>query len=239
LVTQLVAKDLGVNVGDTVTVSLKGKSQDYIVSGIYQCGNDLGSNFAMSEAGYEKLMGSEMDQSDCNYVLKDAGKKKAITDAITQTYGDKIKISEESRSFIDTIVTAVGGIATIIYLIAIVFVAVIVFMLCEKLFLLEKTDIGIYKAVGFASKRLRKQFAMRFAVVAAVGSVLGLILRTFLAGACMNMLFSFMGMGGYSMHRSLDVALIPGIFMVVIFYLFAYVLSRKIKRVNTRILISE
>jgi putative ABC transport system permease protein len=239
LVTKLVAKDMGVNVGDTVTISLKGMSKDFIISGIYQCGNDLGSNFAMNAAGYERLTGNTMNNSDCVYMLKDAGKKDAIVNALSQTYGEKIKVSAESLSFIDTIVTAVGGIAAIIYTIAVVFVAVIVFMLCGKLFLREKTDIGIYKAVGFSSKRLRRQFAMRFAVVAAAGSILGLGLSACFSGACMNVLFSFMGVDGYSAKSPILVTLLPGISMTLIFYLFAYLLSGKIKKVNTKILISE
>ena len=45
VLTEFVAADLGVSVGDTVTVARGLSSGEYVVSGIYQCANDMGMEY--------------------------------------------------------------------------------------------------------------------------------------------------------------------------------------------------
>lgn len=52
VLTELLAADLGVDIGDTVTVSVGGNAGAYKISGIYQCANDMGANLGLSRAGY-------------------------------------------------------------------------------------------------------------------------------------------------------------------------------------------
>ena len=64
VLTEFVAADLGVSVGDTVTVAGALGSGEYAVSGIYQCANDMGMNIGMNREGYD-LIGEESPAMWC------------------------------------------------------------------------------------------------------------------------------------------------------------------------------
>lgn len=241
MVTKFVAKDLELKIGDTVTITTGSHTADYIISGFYQCANDMGSNFAMSEDGYERLVEKELDNYSTLYRIADSDKATQIQEMLTKQYEKnqlKASVSNEFNE-IDSIVSAVQGISTLIYIISLVFVFVIIVMQCSKIFVREQTDFGIYKAQGFSTGMLRHQFAIRFAIIAAIGSMLGVVMDFLLSGYMMKLLFSFMGISEAPTNSTLDMYLIPIGFMVIFFYLFAYLLSYKLKKVQPRNLITE
>jgi len=55
VLAEFLAADLGVDIGDPVTVSVGGNAGEYTISGIYQCANGMGANLGMSREGYERL----------------------------------------------------------------------------------------------------------------------------------------------------------------------------------------
>lgn len=55
VLTEFVASDLGVSIGDTVTVRGDMAGDEYTVIGIYSCANDMGANVGLSQAGYLKI----------------------------------------------------------------------------------------------------------------------------------------------------------------------------------------
>ena len=52
LITDTVASELQLSIGDTVKVAANGRAENYTVSGIYQCANGMGSNIGMDLSGY-------------------------------------------------------------------------------------------------------------------------------------------------------------------------------------------
>ena len=75
-----------------------------------------------------------------------------------------------------TVNIAIQGLTLLTYMLGAVFVIVTVIIVCGKVLMREQKDIGIYKALGFTSFRLRCQLAVRFIVTAVVGSLLGIVL---------------------------------------------------------------
>ena len=55
VITEFIAANFGITIGDTVTVRGDSGSDEYIVSGIYSCANDMGDNFGMNREGYLKI----------------------------------------------------------------------------------------------------------------------------------------------------------------------------------------
>ena len=55
VLTEFVAADLGVSVGDTVSIAGALGNGEYVVSGIYQCANDMGMNIGMNREGYAQI----------------------------------------------------------------------------------------------------------------------------------------------------------------------------------------
>ena len=69
VVTQSVADELRIGTGDTVAVAFEGKELDFIVSGIYQCANDMGENFGISKEGFERFFGAGCRKRILLYLL--------------------------------------------------------------------------------------------------------------------------------------------------------------------------
>lgn len=242
LITEFVAKDLGIAVGDTVTVSASGQSAAFMVSGIYQCANDMGNNFAMNSDGYARLSGTAMESDSVVYKLNKSDMTEQVIETLKNEFGGSgINVQDAMDGFgaMESIVTALKGITVLVYAIAAVFIVIIVYMLCVKIFAKEQIDYGIYKAIGITSRLLRLEFALRFLLAAALGSILGMLMNLALSGLCMKMLFSFIGISQVENVFYPGTFLAAALFLSGLFTLCAYWMSGKIARVHTRILISE
>ena len=66
-------------------------------------------------------------------------------------------------------------------------------MICSRTFVREKIDIGIYKALGFTSRNLRLQFAVRFLIVAFFGIIIGTMLSHTLSEKLLSYMLRSMG----------------------------------------------
>lgn len=266
LVTEFVAKELGLQIGDTVTVALNDEKAEYMISGIYQCANDMGSNFAMSKAGYERIalsgstgeesvdteeesMGTGEESVDTEkksvsrgkaYCLADGEKAEEIAEKLSQVYGSKLSASG-SNGFngMDSIVAAVNALSVLVYVLAVIFALVVISLVCGKIFAKERQDYGIYKALGFTSGNLRLQFGLRFMIVSLLGSVLGVVLTVLLMNRCFELLLSYVGISKMETELVWLSVLAPVVMMAVVFFLFSYWKAGRIKRVQARILISE
>lgn len=240
LITEYVAENYGIHIGDSVELGLEGNSSEYIVTGYYQCSNDTGKNISMTYAGYQKLADEKEYNTYC-YKLSNKDVAEEIVKAITEKYSDDKAIAQENGMFdgMSVIVNAVNGIAVIIYMLAAVFIIVTVILVCGKIFAREKQNYGIFKSIGFTQVMLRRQFAIRFVITSVVGSVIGIILTLMFSDFIIGVIFSTFGITNFSSSFNVQSAVIPILFMAVVYYIFSYLVSGKIKKVSPRVLITE
>lgn len=243
LITEYMTENYGIEIGDKVTIGLDGNSYNYIVTGYYQCTNDMGKNIMMSLEGYYKIAGEPKEGSRSNYCydLEEDEFCDRIYEEITAKYTEEevcFGVSD-AWSGSDPTVKALYGITILIYVLSGVFVAITVVLVCTKIFAKEKQDYGIYKALGFTSAKLRRQFAARFVICAFIGAVIGIICTLLFSDAMVNVVLEMFGMYNFSSSLNLAAAIVPVMFMSVVYYLFSYAVSRKIKKVTPRILINE
>lgn len=240
LITEYVAENFDIGIGDSVKMEYKGSSAEFIVSGYMQCTNDSGKCIAINEDGYERITGDKIKYYGNTYKLADKDKVEAIIARVEKEYSaDVVEISGTDLDLMDIISDAVNGIAVLVYFVAGIFIIVTIVMVCGKIFAREKKDYGIYKAMGFTSGMLRSQFAVRFLITSVFGSVVGVFLAVIFSDAIMNVIFSAFGCSNFTSSINLAAALIPIGFTGLLYYAFAYVVSRKIKRVQPRVLITE
>ena len=94
--TEFVAADLGVSVGDSVMLVASRGREKYIISGIYQCANDMGANIGMSREGYDQI-GEETANMWCmHYFLQDVSKQSFIVQMLENNYGGDVYLHENS-----------------------------------------------------------------------------------------------------------------------------------------------
>lgn len=238
VLTEFVAKDLNVSIGDTVRIGYEGHEADYIVSGINQCANDMGANFSMSTSGFQRLSKQMPAMYTC-FILKDASYKKEVKQKLQTTFDDKIEISDDTWAGVDDVISVMSVLQIVMYILVICFIFVVVILTGSKILNQEQHDLGIYKSLGYDSSRLRRAFAIRFGMVAACGAFLGMLLSVLYSDKIAASFLQYMGISVYQTHQNFLQIIEPGVIVVMIFVLFAFYNARKIKKVEPVILIRE
>lgn len=244
MVTEIVADQLDKGIGDSITMTFKDKTQDFVITGTYQCITDVGNSVTITEDGMKKLS-TDYVLSDYIYILDDNSDVPEIVEEIKDKFSDYenyISIynsEEEMKNQFGTIVDAASFLAITVYVVSIICSIIIVAMVCTKVFVKERKNIGIYKALGFTAKSLRLQFASRFAVVALIGGIVGVILNILLNNKMMTLMLRAMGITAYEAEYSFSSITIPILMIAVLFAGFAYICTGKVKKVQVRDIVIE
>lgn len=239
VVTQSVAADIGLGVGDTLTVGAGENSIEYIVSGIYQCANDMGGNIGMSREAYLKIGQDDPHMWCYHYFLEDSTKKAEITAALEEAYGGDVHVHENSWPGLRGIIIAMGALVAFMYVLTAVFILIVSIMTGSKIISTEQKDLAIYKTMGFSSAYLRLTLALRFGLVATLGSVIGILLATFLTDPIVSSVMKLSGISNFASSPSMGGVLLPGLVVILLFTGFAYLVSVKIKKSDVTTLITQ
>ena len=127
----------------------------------------------------------------------------------------------------------------VIYIFSGLFALVSVMMICSKAFSQEKTDIGIYKAIGFTSSRLRRQFAVRYFIVSLIGGAIGSLFGAFFSESLLEVIFRLFGVSKLNTSPNAFTYLSAVAFVSVCVLVFSFIVSRRVKRIDVRELITE
>lgn len=111
-----------------------------------------------------------------------------IADSLNEKFSDSIEAEASGGSIDNTIEIAINAMQMIIYVFSVLFSLIVTYMVCSKAFVQERTDVGIYKAVGFKTPGLRGQFAFRFLIVSVIGSAVGGIISCLFSGKVLGAL---------------------------------------------------
>ena len=239
VVSQATSEEPGINIGDTAQVSKSNKSADFMVVGIIQCPNDLGRNFAINIDGIKRMGVEDIEISYVGYSLSSTEHCQEIRDELNEKYSDILSCEIYANDTNSIISSAFDTLKLIIYIISAVFALVVVIMVCKKIFLQEKTDIGIYKAVGFKCTKLRLQFSVRFLIVALISSSFGIILSLLLSESLFEWMFKNIGVVTFKIQLSAGTVIIPAVTICICFFVFAFIVSRQVKKVDVKELITE
>lgn len=239
VLTEFVASDLGVSIGDTVTVQADMGSGVYTVSGIYTCANDMGDNVGLSREGYLKI-GQDSPELWCHhYFLTDPSQKTAVTEALQEAYGGDVHVHENTWPGLFGIISAMRALMVFQYGMVMVFILIVTVMTGSRILSAEKQDIGIMKALGFTSGQLQTAFALRFGLAAVPGAVIGTGLAALLTDPLVSEVMKMAGISNFASSAAIGNTLFPAAAVILLFTCFAYIVSRKIKNVDLAVLITE
>ena len=167
---------------------------------------------------------------------------KALEQALTERFGDSLAkrvYEEEENPVEEQYGMIVAALKVIIYGFSLLFAFVVVRMVCTRSFLQERRDIGIFKAIGFTSGKLRTLFALRFAFVALLGSGIGLLCSALLSEKLLGLLLSAIGLTKVVFDFSVTAVVVPIAVVTGSFFVFAYLAANKVKSVEVRELVTE
>ena len=240
-VTEISAELLGKKIGDTLAIGGE-NAEDFIITGTYQTFNDLGKSILITAEGRYRidktmpLLGAE---------LSDISLLKNVENAVEEKFGEYIKFTEinetdNSGNETEALLKLVCNIlVAAIYTVSIIFAAVVVGMICSKNFIKERTDIGIMRALGFTVNNLRIQFALRFMLVALIGSILGGIASYFFTTPLIVTILRIVGLTQLENGIGFTTFILPAVLITLSFLIFSYLAAKKIKSIEIRELILE
>lgn len=241
VVSKFVADELDLKIGEEATVTFGKNSNKYLITGIYQSGNDGGYTYAMSFAGAIRN-GATISNYARYYILNNHSKIEDVANKLKDSFGDVFTITYDTSTTSDAYgayKSIVDIVNIIIYSFSIIFTLVVIKMICTKAFIEEKTTFGIYKSLGFTNKKLRLQFSLRFLVISIIGLLLGIIFSLLLTDDLLNLIFSLFGICKvYFVYTPMSIIL-PFITITICLFMFSYLLSGKIKKCDVRELIAE
>ncbi len=239
VITEFIAANSGIAIGDTVTVRGDNGSAEYIVSGIYSCANDMGDNFGMNREGYLKI-GNDYPNLWCwHYFLADSSQKGAITEALESAYGGDIHVHENTWPGLFGIISAMQALLVLMYALVIAFILIVTVMTGSKILSAEQKDLGIYKAIGFSSASLRLTFSLRFAMVAVLGGLVGTILAAVMTDAIVSSVMKLAGISNFESHPNFISVILPMVIVTVLFAVFGWLCAGKIKKVPLTVLVTD
>ena len=238
LITDTVASELSLSIGDTVQVASNGRMETYLISGIYQCANGMGSNIGMSLTGYSKI-GDVTGHIWCYHYILENGLVRDYAMAYLQENYRGIDVHTNSWSGLDGIVFVMHALIGVIYLVAALFILVSVGLTANKLLQSETGKMAIYKSMGLSSGRMRLSFALRFLIVVIIGTGIGVCLSALCADSAIGSIFKMFGIGEFESGVSVLGTVLPMFTIPLFFFGFAYAFSAKIKKVSIVDLLTE
>lgn len=239
VLTEFVAANFGISIGDTVIIQGDSDSEEYVVSGIYSCANDMGDNIGMNREGYLRIGNDNPNIWCLHYFLADTSKKALIIQDLEDTYGGDIHVHENTWPGLFGIILAMQALMIFMYGMVIIFIFIVTIMTGSKILTAEQMDLGIYKAIGFQIKHLRFTFSLRFGLLAVLGSVIGILLSSAFTDPIVSSVMKLAGISNFSSSPSLENTLLPAGIVTFLFTGFAYLASKKIEKNNLTALISK
>ena len=238
LVTELVCDALDLHIGDQVTVSGSKGEATFMISGIYQDTNDAGMCFAITYDGYARIF-PEPEKLYATLAMNQPERNVEAAKYLNTTYPELMQAEAVDMTSLfgyDFIFEAMGW---LIDGFSLVFAAVVACMMSSKMFARERTELGVYRSLGFTVTRLRVQFALRFALIGAVGSLIGFSAARLWASKVVEAVTQQMGIfnlqlviGGRDWFFALMLT-------TVTIAVSAFLASRRIRTLSVRTLVTE
>lgn len=200
MLTQVLAEDFGIKIGDVVTIKLADKAVDYIVTGFDQRMERMGRTVNLTIPGAEKLLGtiSRMDlvisaEKDMAYETLEA-RVKEVADA----YGDKDCVFVNSDKNMESTMGTVGvAMKLVCVVIAVITLLIVIFteaLIIRAKITREWRDMGISKALGATSGQLVTEIMLSNMPAVLLGSILGIIASEWAGRGLCKGVFSMFGL---------------------------------------------
>ena len=195
MVTSAVAEDLGVKIGDVISIKFASEEDDYLVVGINQRMERMGRTILMTIEGAKRIVPGVLKYQ--YYLTADeSGTYESIVkniEKLEQDEGYCFSCSDINKSMMATVDTLSISMSLICIIISIITVLVVIFV--ESLVIRAKISrewrgMGISKALGQTSGNLITQIMLSNMPAILVGTVIGAIVAPFAGSTLCKTIFS-------------------------------------------------
>lgn len=240
------ASSMGLEVGDEFVIEVAGEERTLIVCGFLSGMFNAGYGSVLTYDAFCTLFGEDSDDETVarQYALADPDAADDVRRGLEQRFGDAVDVRPtglftDTDDMITLIQTLFITMAYLMALVAATLAFLAVSLITGRMFTAERQDLGVYRALGFTSNRLRRQFALRFFIVALLGCLLGATAAAASGGWLMSRLFGMFGVTRFVLDTNPLMVAALTVGLALVFLAAAFVSARKIKRVDVRELVAE
>ncbi|NLJ94223.1 MAG: ABC transporter permease, partial [Clostridiaceae bacterium] len=245
LVTEFYAKREGLRIADDIQLNYvlddgTKCTGEFIISGFFQSINYNGLVIALNQEGFVQLADRNPRGFSKSYLLTEPEKQREIVDKLQSSdFALTFDTKENLTSTAEGMNSVFQSLTIGSLLLSLLFVILSAYTVCEKIFAKESIDYGVMKAIGISNHKIKSLFTKRFLFLAISGIIIGYILYHLLAQGFLALIGSFFGVSRVEAHPSFVIILIVAILFILVFYLVANFIARKIKDLNPRELINQ
>lgn len=237
----LLAKKLGKDVGDTLTLRLNDVEQEYLITGLIQGSNYLGQDLCLTGDGYRRLA-ENFRYTDISVYLREGTDSAAFIEEM-EASSDNIALSINREALVKSSMgiysVIIGILAKIIDLITALVVVLVLYLVIKTTLNRQKRELAIKKAIGFTTGQLALQNACSFLPVIMAGSAVGCVCGYLLINPFLSLLFARVGL--VKVEFLIPAAMLAGIFAVItgVGFTVSLLVSARIRRITPYTLLCE
>ena len=238
----VVARTMNKKIGDTVTLKIGARQQDYLITGFTQ-GITMGGSVAfLTHDGILKL-NPDFQQQSLEIYLSDKTKSAEFVKTLDREYGksflatmDINKAFEQSMGAYTSVFSEVGA---VIFLVTALIVVLVLYFVVNSSITRQKRTLGIQKAIGYTTFQLMNQVSMSILIPVAAGVLLGSVLG-------ITQTNNVMSLGESAIYiAKADYIITPGwialcgLAILALSYVISLLVTYRIRKISAYALISE
>ncbi len=204
--TKIIADKLGVEIGDTVTLTQMEGEKEYIVTGLFQTMMNMGEGIRMHEdvdLNYLQASGCmayQIDFTDNPSKAEFETRKDEIKDLLNV---EKVYTITEYSNNMTGVVGMIDGMTFMILGVAMIIIILITVLMERSFIAKERGEIALLKAIGFKDSSIIMWHSLRFVIVSIISTIISLATLIPFTNLAVGPIFTMMG-AGYGMEYVID-----------------------------------
>lgn len=194
--TQQICDKFGFDIGDKVKLTIGGKTEEYLLTAVFQSMNNLGEvarlhqDLPMKYSDGTSAFAFQIDFDD----HPDAEEIEARKDKVKELLNaDKVFNAAEFADDCTNSAAAISAVKDLVLIISMVIIVLIAVLLERSFIAKEKPEIALMKALGFKDRNIIFQHTMRFVIVGVISGILACALCLPLTKLAIDPIFGIMG----------------------------------------------
>lgn len=230
------------NIGDEIEIKKGEKKEKFLISGFIQTTNNNGQEALILNKGIEKIIGTDYDKMyyfDTEDNVNVSENIEKIKNKFGNRIGFTVDFEEVIKGSMSTFKLIANAMVMIIMIVCCIVILLVLYLLIKTLINNKKRDYGVLKALGYTSKNIIFQNAISFMPSIILSVITSCIISSFIVNPYLTLIMSMFGVMKVTFDLPVTLIIITGIGFVIVSFIFAYILSLKIKKIEPYKLLSE
>lgn len=226
-------------IGDEITLESNGRKADYIITGYTQVTNNLGKDCMLTRQGYARL--GELQNLNYYLNLREGVDSAEFNEEISARFDVNVTVDIESvvEGAVEVYITLMRVIVIAVLFLSLIIIIFVLYLLIRNLLSAKKRDYGILKALGYTTGQLILQTALSFMPTVVLSVAAGIILSCFVINPLLSVFMSGIGIVKCTFVISAGFNIAAGVGLVLASFIFACLMSLRIRKIVPRELLAN